>query len=815
MATSTKWRINVTANNGDANFVGIGDLELRSSVGVARPFVRDGFSAVATNTGAANMLGVAALSTIVASYEGDTWYQLTFPFNVIFGGVTYTTCIVSSYGHIYFGGAGNPDGWESDLSGNRPPFPSIVHGDDNGSSESSFHALYAGTEGTTYRIRLEMNGTFADPGPADTVWEVTFDSTAPNEVRLDFLSSAYANPISGIGDGYYAEFVETFSAGVVNQGYDLVTTETFAEGAATASTESAPAFGISYGAEQGCDNTTEYGWLSATGNTTGWLQYEFDSTFAVAQYVVSAPSNVNFSALSHLAQDWTLEYWDGAGWSVVDTQTGQTGWTYSQARTFTPAPPSNDGDITLPEFTVDGLVGVPNYTFVGGTLSMLPPTMSGTVLLAAAYNGDVSLLAPTLSGVSIVGRAMHGDAVLPDPTLAGALDGALPLPLLTLDAAGHAGTAAAGAATLLRMTMSGSMDAPLALPELSVSGFGIANDAPLPLPELAVDASGLAGTASDGDLALLALTADGDGLTGMLGSGAIDLPQLLAAGDSGAGADIALPELGLGASGFAGAIGAGSALLPKLGLSGDLRQDGEGDGAVSISALTLDAAATSAAAIAGAVTLDGLVLDGVAFAGNTSVGSLTLPLWSVSAGGHSSVIGSATVMLPVLALDGVLVATVAAPVFTGVVLNTRTNAATTYSGGAFNSLCNFNGLVLAATSTGIVALTGDTDRGAQIDATLTSGVSDFKSDKLKRVIAGYAGYRASGDMELTLITDEHHETIYRIEPRQIASDIHPSRVKFGRGVSGLYWQWRLANKSGADFSLDSLRLDAEVLSRRV
>jgi hypothetical protein len=149
-----------------------------------------------------------------------------------------------------------------------------------------------------------------------------------------------------------------------------------------------------------------------------------------------------------------------------------------------------------------------------------------------------------------------------------------------------------------------------------------------------------------------------------------------------------------------------------------------------------------------------------------------------------------------------------------VVVNTHTNAVTTYEGITANSACMFAGVALMATAAGIVALEGDTDLGAPIAASVTSGVVDFSDSAIKRVLTGLAGYRADGDIELTLIADGHHEAVYRLQPRRIGEQ-HATRVKFGRGASGRYWQWKLTNRDGAGFSLDTLALDVQALGRKV
>lgn len=150
----------------------------------------------------------------------------------------------------------------------------------------------------------------------------------------------------------------------------------------------------------------------------------------------------------------------------------------------------------------------------------------------------------------------------------------------------------------------------------------------------------------------------------------------------------------------------------------------------------------------------------------------------------------------------------------GIALNPHLSAVTTYSGITANSAANFGGETLLATAAGIISLDGDTDLGAPIAASVSSGISDLGGEPVKRVVSGIAGYRAAGDVELTLVADGHHESTYVLQPRRL-DDPHAARVKFGRGAKGRYWQWRFANRDGAAFAVDSLTLDAQALSRKL
>jgi hypothetical protein len=263
-----------------------------------------------------------------------------------------------------------------------------------------------------------------------------------------------------------------------------------------------------------------------------------------------------------------------------------------------------------------------------------------------------------------------------------------------------------------------------------------------------------------------------------------------------------------------GPMAGGVATLPAMVLAATSYADTVADGDVRFAVLTAAGDGFADGTAAANLTLLPLDVNATAEAGNIGAALLTVPLLRVDAQGFEDAVGTATVSLPVLAVEAFGTAGVPDPVFVGVALNTHTRAVSNYDGLAFNSLTEFNGMVLAATASGIVALTSDTDQGTPIVAMVAGGISDLGAAQFKRVLAGVVGYRATGAIDLTMITDEHHEYVYKLEPRRI-DQIHASRVKFGRGVEGKYWQWKLSNRDGAGFELDSLSLDITALSRRV
>ena len=470
-----------------------------------------------------------------------------------------------------------------------------------------------------------------------------------------------------------------------------------------------------------------------------------------------------------------------------------------------------DGDITLPALTLDTLFSVPDDAYVGGTMTMLGLTLSGAAF--QGNDGAVSVPLLTLSADGFLSSAYDGALSLPELTLAGSLEPELPLPQLALAASGLAGTVATATLILPRLSLDGSLEAALQLPLFTLDAAGHAGtlaDAEITMPALEVKG------ALDAALALPALELSAAYENGAIASAMVTLPYFaLDAGMTQAG-DATMPALSLDADGVTGQVGVGNLALPKPTLSGTYWQDGDADGDATLPLMTLSGSIIASSVISGNAVLGSFALAASGATGNLMTAEITIPMLTLGADGYFDAAGSATITLPLFLLNGSMHSVaVTAPAFTSLTLNTRNKAVTTYTNSGFNSYASFAGMTLAASSTGIVALTGDTDDGNAIAAYLLSGVSDFDSETNKRVLAGYVGYRAGGVMDLTLITDQHHEYIYRLEPRQDAADLHTARVKTGRGVDGRYWQWKLANRAGAAFEISSVTLEAEILKRRV
>ena len=397
--------------------------------------------------------------------------------------------------------------------------------------------------------------------------------------------------------------------------------------------------------------------------------------------------------------------------------------------------------------------------------------------------------------------------------------GSVTLPLHTLSASGIDGEVGTGSITFLEPVITGVQGltgtvgvGAVELTEFAIPGASL--EGPMALQEMTLSATGIAGVTSSASISLPVMSASGAGLSGPSAVGDIDLPQMSLSATTGAEGDIELPALTLSGTIGSGRTMSAAVTLPSMTASGTMLQDTQSVGEIVLRAPTVDAVMGSSIVASGSIRLEELRLNATIGTGNTATADITLPLFELSATGMMDAVGTAVITLPFLQLYGEMEQSLSGLSSATVVMNTRNRAITNYSGIAANSLCQFNGLLLAATEDGIVALTGDTDLGDDIEASVSAGVSDLGSQQRKRVLSAYVGYRADGDMEMTMITDDHHEYIYTLAPRNM-DDQHASRVKFGRGADGRYWQWKLSNKDGSDFAIDSISFDVSQTSKRV
>lgn len=140
-------------------------------------------------------------------------------------------------------------------------------------------------------------------------------------------------------------------------------------------------------------------------------------------------------------------------------------------------------------------------------------------------------------------------------------------------------------------------------------------------------------------------------------------------------------------------------------------------------------------------------------------------------------------------------------------LNTRINAASQYDGFDFNSYAVFNGVPLGANEDGIYSLfDAQTDAGADIAAYFDTAKVDWGSPYVKNFLKAHVGFEADGDLTLIMRADDGSPGAKTLSNSFILNQQHGNLVDLDRSIRGRYFQLRIENVNGSDFSLDSIML---------
>ncbi|HEY1034021.1 MAG TPA: hypothetical protein VGE09_03455 [Pseudoxanthomonas sp.] len=153
----------------------------------------------------------------------------------------------------------------------------------------------------------------------------------------------------------------------------------------------------------------------------------------------------------------------------------------------------------------------------------------------------------------------------------------------------------------------------------------------------------------------------------------------------------------------------------------------------------------------------------------------------------------------------------------GWALNTELRAVTEYRNVPFDSFAILNGRTYAAGDAGIFELAGDTDNGSPIAAQFRPFLTNFGTQKMKRVTDLWIGSSATGLFVKVHtkdpVTGQMVEDIYPVEHAHgVGSD--KGRVKIGRGLTSNYWTLTVSNIAGADFDVQGIEWKPLVLDRR-
>jgi hypothetical protein len=150
--------------------------------------------------------------------------------------------------------------------------------------------------------------------------------------------------------------------------------------------------------------------------------------------------------------------------------------------------------------------------------------------------------------------------------------------------------------------------------------------------------------------------------------------------------------------------------------------------------------------------------------------------------------------------------------YTGWVMNVDGFGVSQYQSFPFNSFARIGGSYYGANQNGLYLLEGNDDDGANIEASVTLGSTNFGHAQKSTLIQAYLAMRSDGQLLIKTVTDDNKE-------RWLLASIgngrlNNERVKLQKGVKSNYWQVGLKNVDGADFEVSGLELIPILLKRR-
>lgn len=148
----------------------------------------------------------------------------------------------------------------------------------------------------------------------------------------------------------------------------------------------------------------------------------------------------------------------------------------------------------------------------------------------------------------------------------------------------------------------------------------------------------------------------------------------------------------------------------------------------------------------------------------------------------------------------------------GIALNATNFAVTEYTNFGFNSFAVLDGKYYGANEHGIYLLGGSTQDGKPIQSEIQSGSIDMwvRTKQIPR--QAWITGRNAGSLIFTV--EDEEGVVHEYDMKDIATDLHEMRVKFGRGVKGRFFKYGLKNKAGMDFDIDSIRVMAELIKNK-
>lgn len=146
-------------------------------------------------------------------------------------------------------------------------------------------------------------------------------------------------------------------------------------------------------------------------------------------------------------------------------------------------------------------------------------------------------------------------------------------------------------------------------------------------------------------------------------------------------------------------------------------------------------------------------------------------------------------------------------------VNTDLWAATRFTNHGFDSYAKIGDRYFAASEDGLFELTGDTDDGENIEASIMPKRDRAGTSQQKRVDRVYVHGTSDQKLEVRVVTPDDTYT-YRTEV-DLTDEVTVQRVKIGRGLVASYWQFEVRNLNGGDMSIDQIEVVSLNTTRKI
>lgn len=149
-------------------------------------------------------------------------------------------------------------------------------------------------------------------------------------------------------------------------------------------------------------------------------------------------------------------------------------------------------------------------------------------------------------------------------------------------------------------------------------------------------------------------------------------------------------------------------------------------------------------------------------------------------------------------------------------VNWDTEATSKYEDFDFNSFIRVGQRYYGVRADGVYLLGGDSDDGADINASVSFGLQRFGSEGIKRLVAAYAAANSTDKLQLKVSYSDAggpHEYIYTADRSNDFQRMQ--RFVIGRGIKANYMAFDMLNRDGCDFDLNSITLLTSDMARRI